>query len=80
MAIDEDRLRAEFCRSPEGHGGMHTEFPSFVGCSRDYTSFISLSSNDNRLAFQRWVEQLFYRNEESVHVNVKDGAWGGRHK
>src|ERR1700680_3999381 len=80
MAIHEDSVRAELGRSAQGHGRMHAKFPRLVGCSRDHTALVALASDDDSLALQRGIKQLFHRDEESVHVDVKDSFDERGHK
>src|SRR5882762_1279117 len=80
MPIHKNRLRTKFRRRAQRHGRMHAEPPRCVGCGRDYSSFVALSAYDYRFAFQRWIEQFFYGDEEGVHIDMKDGAWGGAHR
>src|ERR1700744_5549 len=53
---------------------MHTELTRLVGGGRDHTAFITLPTHHNRLPFQGRVEQFFDRDEEGVHVDMKNGA------
>src|ERR1019366_4296399 len=40
---------------------------------------MSLAAHHHGLAFQRRVEQFFDRDEERVHIDMKNGAFGGSH-
>ena len=40
MAVDEDRLRAQFVRGAQRHGGMHAEFARGVRCGRDHAALV----------------------------------------
>ena len=74
MAVHKDRLWAEFGSSAQRHGRMYAEFPRFVRRRRNYSALVALTTDDNRLAFQRWIKQFLNRNEEGVHVDVEVGA------
>src|SRR5258708_25139135 len=58
---------------------MNAESTGRVGSGRDYTAFVALASDHDRLTFQRWIEQLFHRDEEGVHVNMENGSGGRGH-
>src|SRR5436309_15926465 len=77
MAVDEDCMRTHFGRGPERHGGMHSELASFIRSCRIAAALVALSANYDCLAFQRGVEKFFYGDEESVHIDVEDGAGKG---
>src|SRR5512133_1638137 len=59
---------------------MYAEFTGFVGSSGNHAPFISLTTDNDRLAFQGWIEQFFDGDEEGVHVNVEDGLGGRAHR
>src|ERR1700677_610983 len=59
---------------------MHSEFARFVRCRRNYAPLVALPSDDYGFALQRGIEQLFHRDEERVHIDVKDGFAGRGHK
>ena len=80
VAIHEDGVRTELGRRAQRHGRMHAEFARFVGCSGDNTTLVALASDDHGFAFERGIEQLFHRDEERVHVDVKDGLAGRGHR
>ena len=79
MAVHENSLRTKFGGGAQRHGGMHAECPRRVRGCGDNAAFVALASDHDGLAFQRWVEQLFDRDEEGVHVNVEDGSGGREH-
>src|SRR5216683_964 len=47
-------------------------------CSRNHAALVALSAYNYGFTLQRGIVQLFYRDEEGIHVDVEDGA--GRHK
>jgi len=77
VSVDEDGVRAHLGRGAQRHGGMHSEFSRFVGSRGDDSAFVALSTNDYGFAFQRRIVELFHGDEESVHVDVEDGAGDG---
>ena len=52
---------------------MDTKFAGSVRSRRNNAALIPLASHDNRLAFQRGIEEFLDRDEERVHINVEDG-------
>src|SRR5258707_8954635 len=80
MPIHKNRLWTKFRRRAQRHSRMHAELPRGIGCGRDDAAFVALSAYDYRFAFQRWIEQFFYRAEEGVHIDMEDGARGGAHR
>ena len=74
MPVDKDGMRTLLCRSAKRHSGVNSELACFVRCGRDNTTLVALSADDNCLSFQRRIVQFFHRDEESVHVDVEDGA------
>ena len=64
-------------RGAQRHGGMDSEFARFVGGRGDDAALVALPADDDRLAFQRRVEEFFHGDEEGVHVDVEDGAREG---
>ncbi|HET6179787.1 MAG TPA: hypothetical protein VFE61_22890 [Candidatus Sulfotelmatobacter sp.] len=74
MSVDEDGMRAHLSRGTQRHGGVNSELARFVGGGGDNTTLVALAANDDGLAFQRRVEELFDRDEEGVHVDVEDGT------
>jgi hypothetical protein len=77
MAVDENRLRAEFGRGTQGHGGMDSELAGGIGGGGDYAALVALSADYDGLAFQGGIEELFHGDEEGVHVDVEDGPGEG---
>src|SRR5438105_14186001 len=67
-------------RGAQWHGGMHSELAGFVRGSRDYAAFVCPAADYDWLTAQRRIIEFFHRNEEGVHVHVKDGAGGGVHR
>src|SRR5215470_18049624 len=80
MAVNEDGLRTELRSGTQWHGRVHAKPASFVGGGRNHAAFISLTSDDNSLAFQRGIEEFFYGDEEGVHVDVEDGFGSSSHR
>src|SRR5262245_2466447 len=79
MAVNEDSLRAELRSSTQRHGGVNAESAGFVGGRGHDTAFVSLATDNDRLAFQRGIEEFFDGDEEGVHVDVEDGFDGRMH-
>src|SRR5260370_3246816 len=79
MAIEKDSVRAKLGGGPQGHGGMHAEFAGFVRRSRNHATLVALPAHNHGLAFQRRIAELLDRDEELVHINVKDDSQPGRH-
>ena len=77
MSVDEDRVGAELGGGAQRHGGMHSEFACRIGSSGDDSALVALASDDDGLASQRGIVELFHGNEEGVHVDVKDGPGEG---
>src|SRR5216110_1586707 len=67
-------------RSAQRHGGMNTELAGCVRGGRDYAAFVCPAADYDWLAAQRRIIEFFHRNEEGVHVHMKDGAGGGVHR
>jgi hypothetical protein len=80
MAIHKNRLRTEFRRGAQRHGRVHAKLARRVGGCRDHAALVALPAHYYRLAFQRWVKQFLHGDEEGVHIDVEDGAWGGAHR
>src|SRR5579864_1287744 len=76
MAVNEDRLRAEFVGGAQRHGGMNPYLAGLVRSRRNHTAFVGASADDYSLAAQAGVEELFHRDEEGVHIDVEDSARG----
>ncbi len=74
MSIDEDGVGALLGGGAKRHCRVNTEFTSFVGGGGDDSTLAALSADDDCLSLQRWVVELFYGDEEGVHIDVKDGA------
>src|ERR1035437_158177 len=53
---------------------MHAELARRVRGGRHHAAFIGPAAHHYRLAFQRRVGQLFHRDEERVHIDVKESA------
>ena len=58
---------------------MDAEFAGFVRGGGNDAALVSLAANDHGFAFQRWIEEFLDRDEEGVHVDVKDGLWEWSH-
>ena len=71
VAVDEDRLGAEFVGGPQGHGRVHAELARRVRCRRDHAALVGPPADHHRLAFERRIEQLFDGDEERVHVEME---------
>jgi hypothetical protein len=52
---------------------VDAELARGIGCGRDDAALISLSTDDDGFALERWIEELFDGDEEGVHVDVKVG-------
>jgi hypothetical protein len=74
VAVDEDGLRAEFVCGAQGHGGVDAEFARGVGGGGNYAALVGAAADDDGLAFEGRVVELFHGNEEGVHVDVEEGA------
>jgi hypothetical protein len=72
MAVDEDRVRAHFCRSTQRHSRVHSKLAGFIRRRRDHATLVALSSNHNGFAFQRRIKEFFDGDEEGIHVDMKD--------
>ena len=66
-------------RGAQRHGGMHAELAGCVRGGRDYAALVWPSAYNDGLTTQRGIIEFFHRNEEGVHVHMKDGAGGGVH-
>ena len=55
-----------------GHGGMNSELPSFVTRCAENASTSGIGSDHDGLSDKARVEDPFYRNEKSVHIEVCD--------
>src|SRR5579872_2446244 len=51
---------------------MDAEFSRFVAGRRHHAATFWVSTDDDGFTFQRGIGQFLHRNEERVHVNVKD--------
>ena len=71
VAVDEDRLGAEFVGGPQGHGRVDSELAGRVRCRRDHAALIGPPADDHRFAFERGIEQLLDGDEERVHVEME---------
>ena len=76
VALDEDGVGAEEARRAERHGGVDAVFAGLVAGGGDDTALVALAANDDGLAFEGRVEELFDGDEEGVHVEVEDGLHG----
>jgi hypothetical protein len=47
------------------------------GCGND-TAFVGPSADDDGLAFEGRVEELFHRDEEGIHIDVEVGSHAKR--
>jgi hypothetical protein len=77
MTIDEDGVGTHLGGGAQRHGGMDSEFASFVGGRGNDAALVALSANHDGFAFERGIEELFHGDKESVHVDVEDGAGEG---
>ena len=77
MSVDEDGVRAELGGGAQRHGGMDSELAGRIGSGGDDSAFVALASDDDGLAFERGIVELFHGDEEGVHVDVEDGAGEG---
>ena len=73
VAVHENGVRTKLGGGTQGHSRMHTKLASFIRCGSHNSPLVALSSNDDSLAFERRIEQLFHGDEESIHVDVEDG-------
>ena len=81
VAVDEDGLRAEAGGGAQRHGGVDSELARGIGRGRDDAALVGLSADDDGLADERGVEELFDGDEEGVHVDVEVGLhWGLGHQ
>jgi hypothetical protein len=55
---------------------MHAKLAGFIRCSGHHASLVPLASNHHGLTFECRIEQLFHRDKEGVHIDVKDDASG----
>ena len=69
MAADKDQLRTELARPPSRHAAADPEGPGFVRSGKH-----DPPADGDRLAAQRWVEQLLDRGIESIQVRMEDGG------
>ena len=60
VSVDEDGVRTLFGGGAQRHRGMDSELARFVGCCRDYSALVPLSSDNNRFAFQGRIVELFH--------------------
>src|SRR5262245_33975036 len=74
VAVDEHGLGTQFVRGAQRHRGMNPELPRSVRCGGHNPTLIRAAAHNYGFAFERWIEQLFDRNEECVHVQVEEGA------
>src|ERR1035441_10861822 len=77
MAIDEGCMWTHLGRCAQRHGGMDAEFSRFIGSGGNDSALVPLPTDDDWLAFQGWIEEVFHGDEEGVHVDVGDGAGEG---
>ena len=68
----DDALGAPVHGRAHGHGGMHAEFPCFIGRSGDHSPVLWSAADQYRLAHQVRVVQLLYSGVEGVQVGVDD--------
>ena len=76
VAVDEDGLRAELVGGAQRHGGVDAEFACGIGGGGDDAAFVGASADDYGFAAERGVVEFFHGDEESVHVDVEEGAHG----
>src|SRR5579871_1157110 len=74
MPIDKNRLRTELISSPQRHGRVDAELACRIRRRRHYAALVRLAADNHRLAFERWIVQLFHGDEERVHVDVEVGS------
>ena len=74
MSVDKDRMRTLLGRGSQRHGRMHAKLAGFIRRGRNDAALVALPANDDSFAFQRRIEEFFHRDEESVHIDVEDGA------
>ena len=78
MAVEKNRVRAQFRRGAQRHRRMHAESARFVARGSDHTALVALPADDYRLAAQFGTREEFDRNEKRVHINVQDRSGGIR--
>src|ERR1700757_2080816 len=74
MSVNEDGMRTLLGRSPKRHCGVDSELASFVRRRGNDTALVALSTDNDRLSFQRGIVKFLHRDKERVHVDVEDGA------
>ena len=72
MAVHENGLGTKLGRGAQWHGGMHAKLAGFVRRRRNHAALVALSTDDDCLAYQFGIEQLFHGDEEGVHIDVED--------
>lgn len=74
MSVDKYGMRTLLGRGTQRHGRMHAKLACFVRGCGNHATLVPLPADHDRLAFQRRIEEFFHGNEESVHIDVEDGA------
>src|SRR6267378_2244068 len=74
VAIQKNRVRAQPSRRSKRHRGVNPEFPRFIARGGNDAALIGSSANHNWFASQFRPLEQFHRNEERVHVYMKDGC------
>src|SRR5262249_35908292 len=60
MAVKEDGMRAQLGRGAERHGGMYTEFASFIRGGGNHSSLVPLAAYYHGFALQVRVAELLH--------------------
>ena len=77
VPIDEDGMRTHLGSGAQRHGGVHSELSGGIRGCGDNSALVALPADDDGLAFQQGIVEFFDRHEESIHVDVEDGARNG---
>src|SRR6266481_9525762 len=70
MAVDKSELRTELAGLPSRHAAADPESPGFVRSGKHNST-----TDGDRLAAQRRVEQLLDRGIEGIQVCMEDGGY-----
>jgi hypothetical protein len=73
-SFNEDPMRAKPGSGTQWHRRMNTESTRSVGSGSNNAPLIALPADHHGFALERWIEKLFNRDKERVHVDMTDEA------
>ena len=78
VSIHKNGVRTKLGRGSQRQRRMYSKPSRLVRSRRHYPALVTLSSDNDSLAFQRRIVQLLHRDEECIHIDVEDGSGESR--